>query len=84
MLNEIPSISDSIAKSDKLKFPRKEKIITKQCWLTPQPAFVEKKLLTKKLRLQVLFEQLKFYCDNSSLAGYKYITEIHRTTFERY
>jgi hypothetical protein len=30
-----------------------------------------------------LIEQLKLYCDNSSLAGYKYITEIERTWFER-
>lgn len=37
-----------------------------------------------KGKLGVFLEQLKFYCDNSSLAGYKYITEIRRTWFERY
>lgn len=34
-------------------------------------------------KLHLLLEQLKFYCENSSLAGYKYITEIQRTWFER-
>ncbi|KAL7295500.1 hypothetical protein TKK_0011147 [Trichogramma kaykai] len=31
----------------------------------------------------ILLEQLKFCCDNSSLTGYKYITERKRTRFER-
>ncbi|KAJ8678668.1 hypothetical protein QAD02_014455, partial [Eretmocerus hayati] len=34
-------------------------------------------------RLHFLMEQVKFYCDNSSLAGYKYITKTQRTWFER-
>lgn len=82
MWRELQSVSGTIARREKLKSKNSQSIENETLNGKVKPAWLAKPKTEGKL--QLLLEQIKYYCDNSSLAGYKYITEIKRTWFERY
>ncbi|XP_014213203.1 sodium channel protein Nach-like [Copidosoma floridanum] len=81
MWGEIPSVSGRVAKHETAKWQSNKSVGQNRARLAWLAAPGEPR--TRRTLAQLLWEQLKDYLNNSSLAGYKYMVEARRTPYER-